>query len=548
MTTLLYLHGVGDDGTRRDWWDSLTLAADSPLPGVRLLAPDYSDLISMPSADLPELRHPPVTPARVTAADRRRFRAAQAERHRDLVAAGSQATWPHPRRGFARVPGMIDAIGEKIVMGFIYEEVGRYVDEDRRRRAVLERALAALPESGDVVIVGHSLGALVALEIVRHLPPGIDVPLLVTAASALARRTLPADLADLNADFPYDRVGGWVNIFNPADAVTRGLPIGLRFPQAIDVCVQAGFAEHALAAYLSDTGAARVLARSLHEAGAPPVPAAPSRPLDLAQALTLVDVQLTGHLEALMGADPAISVPRMTEFLMARRVVGERAALRSETELHEWEGDHAAVLHSRIAEADLPAVLVHLVTADPMRELSVRVPPDLLARAREQVVGDLGVPPAWFEVARRSRTEADTVFRPLRRRGRSPEVPAGDDGAREATSIASAVRESLRPLAIADVSLSRDEGVGDIRPACRELIARALTAHRLGTPAAGTRERTVLSRLMVLLGQQRVRVADEPGLERLRSQLRRRAATVAESLSWLARQGIGLGPTPDVTI
>jgi hypothetical protein len=50
-------------------------------------------------------------------------------------------------------------------------------------------------------------------------------------------------------------------------------------------------------------------------------------------------------------------------------------------------------------------------------------------------------------------------------------------------------------------------GLGDIRPACTELIARALTAHRVGTPAAGTVERTVLSRLLVLLGEQRVRVS-----------------------------------------
>ena len=85
---------------------------------------------------------------------------------------------------------MIDALGERIVIGMLYEEVGRYIDEERRRRAVLQRALDVLP-SGPVVIIGHSLGALVALELIRHLPDDTTVPLLVTAASALARRRLP---------------------------------------------------------------------------------------------------------------------------------------------------------------------------------------------------------------------------------------------------------------------------------------------------------------------------------------------------------------------
>lgn len=542
MTTLLYLHGVGDDGTRRDWWDSLTLAADSPLPGVTVIAPDFSDLLTMPTAELPPLPHPPHTRARSGEADRRRFRAAQAQRHSDLVAAGSDAAWPHPRRGFARIPDVIDAIGEKFVMGFVYGEVGRFVVEEQRRRAVLQRVLAALPPHGDVVVVGHSLGALVALDVIRHLPDRIDVPLLVTAASALARRNLPTDLESLNSTFPYDRVAGWINIFNTADPVTRGLPIGLRFPQAIDVSVSAGFAEHALASCLADPGAARLVARSLHEAGA--VAALPTAGTDvgLTHAMRLVDLQLTWHLEQIVATDPATGVGDMTELLMARRVIGEGTALRGTPDLLEWDRDHAHVLRTRIAEADLPAVLVHLATADPLAGLSVTVPERHLAAARRQVVADLGVPPAWLEVAKRSHTDAATALRPLklRRTASAPEPLTGDD-TRLAASITHQVRESLRPLAITEAPESRrPEGLGDIRPACRELIARALTAHRLGTPAAGTPERTVLSRLMVLLGEQRVGLAGRPGHERLRAQLRRRAATVAESLSWLARQGVGL--------
>lgn len=548
MTTLLYLHGVGDDGTRREWWDTLVRAADSPLPGVRVVAPDYGELISMESASLPDVGHPPITSGHPTPADRRAYRAAQAQRHADMIAAGSTAMWPLRRRGFARVPGMIDAIGEKIVMGMIYEEVGRYVVDDRRRRAILDRALAVLPASGPVVIVGHSLGALVALEVIRHLPDGVHVPLLVTAASALARRNLPEDLTRLNAEFPYDRVDGWVNVFNTADPVTRGLPIGLRFPQAIDVAVDAGFADHNLASCLADEGVARVIARGLHDGRAIPATAADTAELDLAHVLGLAQIQMTWHMEQLLAADPTTTVASLTRFMMGRRVVGESAALRGDPALMEWDRDHGDELRHRVAECDLPAVLVRLAALEPMSPVQLTVDPRIETEARRRVVADLGVPPAWLEVAQSSLTDAAAVYKPLRRRNRAPEPPdleLDQADAQIAASITSSVRLSLEPLAVAEpVGASRfAAGLGDIRPACIELVARALTAHRLGTPAAGTQERIVLSRLMVLLGEHRVRVSTQPqGHDRLLAQLRRRAATVATALSWLATQGVGLEP------
>lgn len=547
MTTLLYLHGVGDDGTRREWWDALVQASDSPLPGVTVAAPDYGALITAESRTLTAVGHPPMTRSVATAEDRRRYRAAQAQRHADLLASGSAAMWPHRRRGFARVPGMIDAIGEKIVMGVIYEEVGRYVVDDRRRRAILDTALASLPESGNVVIVGHSLGALVALEVIRHLPDGIHVPLLVTAASALARRTLPADLTSLNAEFPYDRVDGWVNAYNPADPVTRGLPIGLRFPQAIDVAIEAGFADHNLASCLADEGVARAIARALHEGRAIRRPAGSRRELDLAHALALAQLQMTWHMEQLLAEDPTTTVESLTQFMMARRVVGERSALRGDPDLLDWDRDHRVELRNRVSEHDLAPVLVHLAGLDPMAPLSLRIERRVVDEARRRVVADLGVPPSWLEVAQRSRTEAAAVFKPLRRRGKAPDLPEDpvEDDDEMLAGITAAVSASLEPLAVwqAPPSSRLAAGLGDIRPACTELIARALTAHRLGTPSAGTRERTVLSHLMVLLGEHRARItAHRGGHERLLAQLRRRASTVAVSLSWLATQGVGLDP------
>lgn len=541
MTTLLYLHGVGDDGTRRDWWERLVTTADMPPGGVTIVAPDYGDLLSGGDA-VPWTPRPSATEPKVTPLDRRRYRAEQADLHRALVDHGSSSLWPHRRKGFARVPGMIDAIGERVVMGMIYEEVGRYVDDELRRRAILDRVLRQVPP-GPVLIIGHSLGALVALEVIRHLPAGTHVPLLVTAASALARRKLPPDLADLNSTFPYDRVDGWVNAFNPADPVTRGLPIGLRFPQAIDVSVGGGFANHDLVTCLADAGVAHVIAQALYPR---PTPApAPPEPLELglASALNLASLQFTWHMEQILAADPATTATELDRFAMARRVLGERSALLGDADHHDWDRDHAGQLRRAVSEEDLPAVLVHVAGSDPLERVSVTVAPDVVAEARRRLVADLGVPPSWLEVARRSRLDAATAFRPLRRRGKPPDPAPARDDEEIAATITAALQQSLRPLAVSEVPPSRrfPGGVGDLRPACTELLARALTAHRLGTPAAGTRERTVLSRLMVLLGEYRVRMAGPvDGHARLRAELRRRAAVVADSLSWLARQGVGL--------
>ncbi|MFN8125651.1 MAG: hypothetical protein U0R64_03985 [Candidatus Nanopelagicales bacterium] len=543
MTTLLYLHGVGDDGTRRDWWERLLAVSGADVTDVTVVAPDYADLLSVAGTAIRRSPEPPTTSGHPEPHDRRAYRAAQARRHAEMVAAGSDSHWPHRRRGFARVPGMIDAIGERIVIGMLYEEVGQYIDEVRRRRAVLHRVLDVIPP-GPVVIIGHSLGALVALDVIRHLPEGTTVPLLVTAASALARRKLPEDLVHLNDEFPYHRVGGWVNVYNPADPVTRGLPIGLRFPQTIDVSVRAGFADHALATCLADAGVAEVLAAALTAPTPSPIPAV--RELALPDALALAQLQLTGHMEQILAADPATTVEELTTFMMARRVVGERIALRGSPDHHDWDRDHSDALRHRVAEGDIPALLVRLCDPDPLAPLTVTVPARVIDDARRRVVADLGVPPAWLEVAQRSRAEAATVFRPLRRRRRADPDPLPADGDEEiAATITAAVRASLLPHAVGEVPPSKRfaAGVGDLRPACAELVARALTAHRVGTPGAGAPERTALSRLMVLLGEHRLRVSGQPGAhERLLAELRRRAETVASSLSWLARQGVGLRP------
>lgn len=543
MTTLLYLHGVGDDGTRRDWWESLLSATQLP-EDITLVAPDFSDVLGVKKPFLEMLPQFPRTRDTVPAEQSmRRYRAAQADWQSTLLSAGSTSVWPYRRRGFARVPGVLDAIGERLVTGVIFDEVGRYLNDEHRRRVVLRRVLAALPDSGRVIIVGHSLGALVALDLVLHLPDTIEVPLLVTAASALARRKLPPDVADLSTHFPYGRVGGWINVFNPADAVTRGLPIGMRFPQAIDVIVDGPFGDHNLTTCLEDPGVSAAIQKASGEHMPRPASVEPVAMLEREEALQLISMQVAFRMEQLLAEADATTVETLAQFAEVRRMAGERAALR--TTVPDWDVDHALTLWHGVSERDLPAVLVHLAGVNPFAPLAIAIPGDLDATARRQVAVDLGVPPSWVDVATAALVSAAAVFKPRRRRGADDEADGEPIDTREAASISESVRQSLRSVAIPDdIGPSQfAHGLGDIRPACVELLARAITAKQLGSPQPGTEERTVLSRLMVVLGDHRARMLgqDSPP-QRLITELRRRTTTVGTSLSWLADQGLGLSP------
>nr|MCH9815923.1 GPI inositol-deacylase [Actinomycetes bacterium] len=406
MTSLLYLHGVGDDGSRRDWVAGL--GPTDPL----IIAPKYLDLLNQTPSE-PGGASPMPTNAVSQAPSRRAYQARQSQLHEQLQLLGSRSVWDDSRRGFGRVPGLIDALGEQFVMQFLYEEVAAYTADAARRRAVRQRVLASLPpQTSEVVVVGHSLGALVALDLLRHLPDGLRVQLLVTAASSLARRQIPNDTLELRDHFPYDHVAGWINVYNPQDPVTGGRPIGPRFPQAIDVRVPAGFGDHSLASCLADPGVARTLRSQLVEQ---PNPRRSSRstnrdldpnPLERGDALQLMLAQLLLRMGELYAADPDVQAQDVARFHAATELVTENlSAIRHQ----DWIWDHSRTLRDGIAESDIPTLLVRLVDVQPLDYLRLQIPENVDRQARIQVALDLGVPPLWLDLARSAQQRAESV-------------------------------------------------------------------------------------------------------------------------------------------
>ncbi len=132
----------------------------------------------------------------------------------------------------------------------------RYQRERDCRWAAQRAVLDQLPQSGSIILIAHSLGSVIAVDLLTKLHPNLRVDLLVTIGSPLAIKNLGHP--GFEAEFPYDRIGGWVNLYDPGDIVTIGRGVGRRFPAACDIAVETGQAHNALA-YLSNPAAAAVI-------------------------------------------------------------------------------------------------------------------------------------------------------------------------------------------------------------------------------------------------------------------------------------------------
>ena len=223
--SITYLHGVG--GARAAWWRPLTRALGGLT--VDLVAPAYDDLLTTPGR---------VHARRVTGdatATTEVARRAYVERQRrlaDLVDAVGESTrmaWPaglpHPSSLADRLP--LASMLRAPVFGL--DQMGRYLDDDARRAAVMHRAARAILRAPRPrVVVAHSLGSVVAWDLLAD--PRIDVDLLITLGSPLAHPAIQASAVA----FPYHRVGAWLNVVHLLDPVPAGRGLRDAFPAASD--------------------------------------------------------------------------------------------------------------------------------------------------------------------------------------------------------------------------------------------------------------------------------------------------------------------------
>jgi pimeloyl-ACP methyl ester carboxylesterase len=158
VVSLLYLHGVGN-GDPRDAWrralDSSLRAAGYPgLDEVEVIAPKYPDVLRTDDGDK-TIKIPPVTAPRLSAADQRDVR-----RRVERATAELESILGEPVP--ASPVGVTDSLAPIVLR--VLRQAHNYVTKPGIRARTLRMVLEELPEEGEIVIVGHSLGATFAVD------------------------------------------------------------------------------------------------------------------------------------------------------------------------------------------------------------------------------------------------------------------------------------------------------------------------------------------------------------------------------------------------
>jgi endonuclease G len=151
---------------------------------------------------------------------------------------------------------------DDLVIAGVFRDVAAYLDSSSVRSAVLNAVLADVPDDAELVLVSHSLGTVVAIDLLTQLRDQVDVPLLVTAGSPLGLDAVQKRLLTGGPVRP-ERVGAWVNAWAAADAVAIGCPLGDTWRGVRDVrTLNPKDRAHDIAEYLADPAVAGEIGRS----------------------------------------------------------------------------------------------------------------------------------------------------------------------------------------------------------------------------------------------------------------------------------------------
>jgi len=231
---VLFIHGVNGGGKSAEWTAAINQALAEVGRAPLELAPravDFEDLLGESTVADDIEQH--TTFQRIDEAARFKLQLEHARRASHLRRLAGR--WPSSPSRLVPVPSAVQAAALKSPW---LAQAHRYATDETRRRQVLARLLSAIePGTSELVIVAHSLGSVVALDLLYLLPTATKVPLLVTAGSPLGIPALAAHLPRFDKGFPFDRVAAWVNIVEPRDPVTNGRGLSFNYPECLDVLV-----------------------------------------------------------------------------------------------------------------------------------------------------------------------------------------------------------------------------------------------------------------------------------------------------------------------
>jgi hypothetical protein len=266
---IVFLHGIGDGDPKYEWLDGLNRGLEQagfdPIDREQVIAPRYSSYLRTAgrSGKLPPLTYKPKDESTA----RRDFERRQARVQRLLRVQHSVRTF-----GFNLIPDALWDAAPKLVFNRLpildLDQVRRYVRDDKVRADVMNHILGFFPTYGDVVLVAHSLGSVIAIDLLDHLAEDVHVRRFITIGSPANIRALHEGSERLLKKFPYARVDDWSNFLNPRDIVTGGRGLARTFPGAQDFLL-GDFNGHDAARYLGNPAVASLIADALYPAEEP---------------------------------------------------------------------------------------------------------------------------------------------------------------------------------------------------------------------------------------------------------------------------------------
>ncbi|MBJ2119419.1 hypothetical protein I6N91_00320 [Arthrobacter sp. MSA 4-2] len=299
---LLFLHGVGD-GDPEDIWssrltDTLVHLGYPSLSKERVLAPKYAHLLrgSDDNRPLPK----------VTIKEPSRDAAKQSRREFERRTGAIEFRLGQHDRGRGRFAG--DAVVNFAVGLPPFIQARNYIGNVQIRAQVLNRILEQLPQSGDLVIVGHSLGSVIAADLVRRLPIGLKVTGMVTIGSPLANGSFDVDKLKETLKEPPTNLVWWVNFWNGHDPVAAHRGVSSVFPWMLDFRIRTKVSPrvHAAQEYLADEAVGEAIGFALFGSRSREVAEIdqdPDLPLDAAELFALLALRYAHLMKTRLSGD-----------------------------------------------------------------------------------------------------------------------------------------------------------------------------------------------------------------------------------------------------
>jgi hypothetical protein len=371
--TLVYLHGIGAD--HDDAWREVLSAAllDVGYPGlddVDCCAPKYPNTLRYPSDEHHPLPPQTVRPLWGEERDQVRWRV-------------ERATADLERALGAHTAGRMTPLAAETVPAVmkVVPQARRYLEDDATRANTLHRVLAALPESGPILLLAHSLGSIIAADLVTRLPPGIEVVGMITLGSPAGHLGLHKGSDRLEVlHEPLPNVAWWLNVWGGSDAVTGMRGISHRFPWVLDVALAA--ARHPMEGYLGSATVASAVGRALFGSLGREIAAAEALPEPQIDDIELHAYLLLSYAYFVAEHLPEKQRPRFRAALeVVRADLAERLGLTD----HAEPPDPARLRTLSKSTALMP--LLAVATTNPVAPYDVAISP----AARREALHDLAV-------------------------------------------------------------------------------------------------------------------------------------------------------------